>query len=426
MEISFYLKRPSEIIETILFARICYEGYKIKFYTSEKILPKHWNKETQRAKKTFREHPEFNERLNKISSEIKSIFRKYLNDNNNKIPNPEQLKSLLNKELKKINAKNEKEKSFFPFFESIINQSITGGRLQPISGKPFSKSTILNYKNTLRVLSQFQAARKLKIDFDAIDLDLYYDLTEYLTKRLNLATNTIGNHIKVLKSILNEATERGINSNFQYKSKKFSSTREQTDSIYLTEKELKEIEELDLSKNSRLDNVRDLFLIGCYTGLRFSDFSILSIDRIKDGFIEIKSILKTGNPIVIPLHPIVKNIIKKYNGGLPKSITNQKTNDYLKEIGIQIPSLKIPFSTTITKGGIKISKTLNKFELLSTHTARRSFATNEYLNGTPSITIMAITGHRTEKAFLKYIKLTPNDHAKLMKLHWEKRALKVV
>ena len=68
-----------------------------------------------------------------------------------------------------------------------------------------------------------------------------------------------------------------------------------------------------------------------------------------------------------------------------------------------------------------MTKDYQKWELLSSHTGRRSFATNEYLAGTPSITIKAITGHKTEEAFLRYIKLTPNEHAILLKQHWDKR-----
>lgn len=423
MTIVFTLKNPNSETQSPIYARIFYEGFEVKFYISEKINPKFWDNKTKRAKQIakFREYPEFNERLNRISSNIQTIYRNYLNDHDNKIPNIVNFKLILNKALKKIEPKEDKEKSFFPFFENIIKQSESGARLQPINGKPYSKSTISNYKGTFNVLNEFQANRRRKIDFNTIDMDFYSDFTEHLSKRLNLAANTIGNHIKVLKTILNDATERGINNNIQYKSRKFSTTKQETDSIYLNEKELQEIEDLDLSKNLRLDNVRDLFLLGCFTGLRFSDFSILKTEQMKDGFIEIKQITKSNNPIVIPIHPVVKKIVEKYNGKLPKAISNQKTNKYLKEIAIKVQSLQKPFETNKTKGGMKILKTYKKYELLGTHTARRSFATNEYLKGTPSITIMAITGHKTEKAFLKYIKLTNTEHAQHLKLIWNER-----
>lgn len=107
----------------------------------------------------------------------------------------------------------------------------------------------------------------------------------------------------------------------------------------------------------------------------------------------------------------------------PAPISNQKTNDYLKEIGKMVPTLQAELVKSFTKEGSKQQTKYQKWEMLTSHTARRSFATNKYLAGTPTLTIMAITGHKTEKAFLRYIKLTSSEHAKLLKEHWEKRKL---
>jgi integrase len=219
---------------------------------------------------------------------------------------------------------------------------------------------------------------------------------------------------------LNEATDSGTNTNLSFKSRRFLAAKEKSDSIYLSEKEVLEIEAIDLSGNPRLDRVRDLFLVGCYTGLRYSDYSILRPEHINDGFIEITQ-TKTGDPVVIPIHSTVERILDKYAGQLPRPISNQKTNEFLKEIGQKANSLKAITTKSITRGGAKVTENYQKWQLLSTHTARRSFASNEYLAGTPTLTIMAITGHKTEKAFLKYIKLTPSEHAKLLKSHWQKR-----
>ncbi len=237
---------------------------------------------------------------------------------------------------------------------------------------------------------------------------------------LKFRYSTIGDNIKRLKTILNEATERGINKNLAFKSKYFSRVNEETDTIYLNEIELKEIEDLDLSNNIRLEKVRDLFLVSCRTGLRYSDYSVLKSDQIKNGFIETIQ-LKTSGTVIIPIHDTVKRILNKYGGALPKANSNQKMNEYVKEIGEMIPSLHTPFSQTYSKAGNKVTVTNPKFQLISTHTARRSFATNEYLAGTPSLTIMAITGHRTEKSFLRYIRISPSDHAKILAMEWEKR-----
>ena len=351
MEVSLYLKRAKATTETAIFARISYSGYQMKYYIPEKINPKYWNKETQKAKQiaAFSEYPEFNQRLKNITSTIQTVFRKYANDNNGKVLNPETFKILLDSEIKKKENENDVPKSFFAFFQDMIDQTESGGRMQPISGKPFSKATIQIYKNTLNRLTKFQVNRKRKIDFNSIDLDFYTDFVEYLSKRLKLASNTIGKDIKTLKTILNEATERGLNTNLLYKSKKFSTTSEQTDSIYLDEEELIALEALDLSKDIRLDNIRDTFIIGAYSGLRFSDIAKLTLDKMDNGVIKIKQI-KTDKKVEIPIHNSIKRVLDKYNGQLPKIWNNPDINESLKVIGEKIPLLHKLITKTMTKG----------------------------------------------------------------------------
>lgn len=421
MRISFYLKRPKSETETVIFVRICYGDYKLKYYTTENIHPKYWNTETQRAKqiKTFIEYPEFNQRLNNIDSHIGTVFLKYLNNNSGEIPTPNTLKNLLDKEFKKTVIEITK-KSFIEFYEEIIKQMINGGRVQIITGKPYSKATIQVYTNTLNRVKEFQKRKKQIIDFNTIDGEFYTDFVEHLSKRLKLANNTIGKDIKTIKTILNEAKERGININPQSMSKKFSTISEESESIYLTENEIKEIENIDLTKNKTLDNVRDLFLIGCRTGLRYSDWNKITSKQIENGMIEIRQ-TKGGEIIAIPIHKTVKDTFNKYNGELPKPISNQKTNYNLKEIGKQIKCLKEITTKTITKGGMRVTTNYEKWELLTCHTARRTFATLEFLAKTPTLTIMAITGHKTEKSFLKYIKVTPTEHANLLQDLWSER-----
>jgi hypothetical protein len=422
MTISYYLKRPNIKNDTTIFARISYNGLELKYYTPEKINPKFWSKETKLAKqsKEFREYPEFNRRLESIESDIKTVYRRYLNDNQNSIPTPSDLKILLDKEIKAIFPEKERIITFFDFFRDLILQTKNGGRFIPKTGKPYSKSMIEMYEVTLKKLIKFEIKTGCKVDFESINLDLYIKLIEYLTKELNLAVNTIGKVIRILKTVLNEATERGINKNLQFKSRKFSVPSEESDTIFLNDDELVQMLSLDLSNKERLEKVRDLFIVACFTGLRFGDFSTLNMDKISNGFIRIKQI-KTENKVVIPIHIKVDEIIIKYKGNIPESISNQKTNEYLKEIGELLPLLNIIVTKTITKGGKRITTMHRKWELLVSHTARRSFATNEFLAGTPTLTIMAITGHKTEKAFYKYIKITPDGHARKLKEAWDLR-----
>jgi len=162
------------------------------------------------------------------------------------------------------------------------------------------------------------------------------------------------------------------------------------------------------------EEVRDLFILGAYTGLRFGNYVSLDLGLVNDGYIEVINI-KTNFKNTIPILPEVERIISKYKGQLPAAPTNQEFNRTLKDISRRIPELNRPFEKRITKAREKQIIRKMKWEMVMTHTARRSFCTNMYLRSIPVPTIMAISGHRTEKNFYKYIKADGMEHAKLLK-----------
>jgi integrase len=421
MKVSFYLKNVDATEPTPIFARVSYFGLQLKYYPSINIAPKFWNKDTQRARETqkFIGYSNFNRRLDDITRDAEDMLTDFQNRNNGAIPAPKELKGLLDIKLKDIATKQDKH-SLVSYFQKVIDDSKKGMRINVSTKRPVTPGTIKTYVNTQNILNEFIAFKKKKVDFDNIDLDFYADFTNYLQKVKKHSVNSIGKQIKIIKTILNEATEDGANTNLAYKSKRFIRVEEKVDNIYLNDNELIKLGNLDLTQEPKYERVRDLFLVGCYTGLRFSDFSILRPDQIQDGFIETTQI-KTGEAVVIPIHEKVEQILQKYNGVLPKAISNQKTNDYLKEIAKKLPELKERTSIAVNIQGQKTIQNIEKWNLVSTHTARRSFATNEFKAGTPTLTIMAITGHKTERAFLKYIKVTPKEHAQILKLAWQNR-----
>ncbi|WP_306641341.1 site-specific integrase [Sanyastnella coralliicola] len=212
------------------------------------------------------------------------------------------------------------------------------------------------------------------------------------------------------------ALEEGLHSNMIFKSKSFKKPHETSDSVYLGEDEIQRITEVNL--NEKLNNVRDLFLLGCHTGLRFSDYDKLKPQyMVNDGNLLRLRTQKTGEEIIIPLHPRAKAIIEKHNknGGI-QPISNQKFNEYVKVV---CQKAGIDQMTTISRtiAGRKQDFVNPKYELISSHTGRRSFATNAYLAGVPSLAIMSITGHRTESSFLKYIKVSKEEQAKVISNH---------
>lgn len=423
INVNFNLRKPKSTTPTPINVVIRYNGDQFTYPTSEKILPANW--QNDKAKKNYgrakqlslvENFSELNARLDNISTQVKEIFRRYKNDNQNSVLTKDVFKQQLDIAFKRVE---QKSTDFLKFITDFIKNA--NNRTNTKTGKKISSATIKKYQTTYNHLKKYSEKKHIALQFDSITLGFYEDYKAFLATEYNHAVNSIGKDITVIKTFLNDSFERKLHTNVAYKSNKFVSTTEIADTIYLNEEELKDLYSLDLTANTTYEKVRDLFLIACYTGLRYSDYSILSKEHISDDLIKIKT-YKTGETVMIPLHPIVKEIAEKYDYIFPKAITNQKTNKYLKEIGKLVPSLKTMQSKSITKGGSRQITLHAKYELITTHTGRRSFATNLYLGGFPTLNIMKLTGHRTESSFMAYIKITNDSNAKALAAHWAKTA----
>lgn len=298
--------------------------------------------------------------------------------------------------------------TFFEFIEVYIENAKTKPNHK--TKKPVSPNTIKDYISTKNILRQFNDEVK-RFDFDDIDSDWYKNFNLWCNKR-GYNDNYKGKQIKTLKTFLNNAIEEGVTNNRNHQKKDFVVLKEDSDSIYLNLDELTEIWQLDLSNDPTKERARDLFLIGCFTGLRVSDFNNLKPSSIRE-INGVKMIVvkpkKTKKTVAIPLHPIVDAIFIKYDG-IPARMFDQKINQNIKEVA-QLTGIDEIIETTATQGGFEVTKRRPKYELVMTHTGRRSFCTNAYLSGMDSIDIMAISGHKTEKDFLRYIKVTPEQRA---------------
>jgi len=402
-------------------------GRKIDLVCKADILikPDNWSNETQSAKQradvfkfnageseeTGRQ--KFNEKFTKLKTAIESeLMEAHQADITS-----EWLKTIIDKHWHPDKYKI----TLFSFIQTFIDKSET--KPNPKTGRPVCYKMRREYEVTFSYLKKYATKTGKVIDFKNIDLDFYDGFTQYLQGE-KLAVNTIGKKIQTLKIFLNAAKDEGKNNYEGYKSKKFVAMTEDSETIYLTEAELTKLYEHDFSENPAFERVRDLFLVGCWTGCRFSDIAQITPESVSGGFINMKQ-YKTGTKVIIPLHPVVTAILNKYNGRLPEAISNQKFNESLKDIA-RLAGIDERTHKAITKGGVKRSTAYKKYELVCTHTARRSFATNLYKSDFPSLSIMAITGHKTEESFLKYIKVTPDEHAKKLQLHWGNRHLKVV
>lgn len=412
-EANYYLRDTTAQKDTGIMLFFSYNGNRIKIGTPEKINPKYWDSDNQKAKatKNFLTYPEFNQRLREIKDICLNVYRKYLNDNSQQQPQPDTIKKLIQAELvPKVETEKPLNFTLTSFADHFVNEIKRGRRLTE-KGQPLSNSIYKIYKTHASVLKEFQILRKKKILFDDCTSEFYHDFLAFLRTNKKYANNTIGKHIRTLKSILKAADKAGLCSKSHYYD--FKSISEEVNNIYLTPEELNNLYHLDVKGNLRLDRVRDLFLVGAWTGLRFSDFTAIEAKHCKNGFIEIRT-QKTGKEVVIPIHPTVEAIMDKYKdlteNSLPPALSNQKMNAYLKELG-ELAELNEVVQKEHTKAGKRIIVNSPKYKLITTHTARRSFATNMYNMNVPSLTIMAITGHKTESNFMKYIKITPKEHA---------------
>jgi len=418
---NFNLRIPNSKIESPIHLIIRWNGNRIVYPTGIAINPKFWDTKSQYAKQTrnFPNYPEFNTMLDNIENSAKDVFRKYMNDNQLKEPSKVEYKDFLDI---KFSKKASVEINLIDFITLFMEQSKT--RISK-TGKPISPSTIRIYGNVRDRLIEFQEVKKCKVDFKTINLDFYYAFLEFMTIDKNYTTNTIGKYIRNLKTIMFEALERKLTDNDACRSSKFIADSEEVDSIYLGYDILDELLALDLSKQPKLDNARDLFLIYCFTGLRYEDVTTLKYDQVQGDTISLR-MHKTQEKVVVPFnHRITKSIRNKYKNktinSLPKIISNAKLNLYIKDACSLLPSLQVEYELSKTKGGKKDVLIQEKFKFVTVHTARRSFATNLMLDEVPVPSIMRVTGHKTENAFWKYIKIEAKDSIKsITKLYGNK------
>ncbi len=426
MQIKFFLKdKNSE--QTSIVAIIRNKGQRYKIYTVDKVKTLYWNPNTYRCRlqREYLEAKSINEQLDeweKLLNDALNYFNREL-----VIPDNKAFKAKVEELLsqKKKDAGFAEPESEILYFTDYIEQFIKGVERKP--------NTLKRYVTTLNLLKRYEGKKKLR--FEDIDMKFYNSFQKWMNQQ-GYSVNYFGDLIKNIKVFLNAAAEDHLNNNTEYLSKKFKTVDEETDAIYLTVDELMQINRLVIDeklilagcgsdilkvkgnlhrKIESLTDARDRFLIGAFTAMRFSDYGDIDGLKSTDDFIS-KRTEKTGTKVVIPMHHVIREILERRNNQLPRPITNQKLNDSLKELG-RLAGINENVDITMTKGGMRVTETFKKWELITTHTARRSGCTNMYLAGIDAIAIMGFSGHRTVKSFMKYIRVKQEQNAIRLKDH---------
>lgn len=386
---------------------------------------KYWNATKKRAKVTadFDGNP-INDEIDRWEEIGKKAVRHFTELRHS--PTTEEFSS----QIAKLSAITEEstaddEKHYFcDYFEKIYIPRYSMAR---------EKLTVVKYTQALHKLRDFENDTRRHLQIVDVNIDFYNQFQHWFYSK-GYSRNYFGNIIKIVKQVYRESrVSDRLHDEHGTDHRDFIAPKDAVDNVYLDLKELEQIYGLNIDmavrqdatqtkaregeniprKIAALKRARGLFLIGCYTGLRVSDFSRLNTAHI-GRHITIKT-HKTGIPVVIPIHPVVREIIE---GGfdLTNTISDQKLNEQIKEL-CRLAGITNDVLVNRNEGGHNVERIYPKYKLVSSHTARRSFATNAYKSGVPTIAIMKITGHTKESTFLKYIKVSAEENAEILSRH---------
>ena len=273
------------------------------------------------------------------------------------------------------------------------------------------KNKSISYKSQYKVLmkhvNEFSEKYDCMIYTNSVTEDFIEDFIGYLRDK-NMRNNTVKGLIEKIKAMTKKAGNYGyaVNRTFD----EISVPEEDTCSIALSMNDITRIYYYT-GLTKKQEKIRDLFIVGCLTGMRYSDYSTLTSDNIQKDII-IKKTKKTGVTVHVPVHSYIKELLDKYDGELPKDNSIQHFNRSIKTICKKIGLTdKVVFTRTV--GHNVVTDTYEMWQVISSHTARRSAATNMYNSGRmKTLQIMLITGHTTEKNFFRYIKIGREENAK--------------
>lgn len=385
-----------------------------RYSTGQSVDTEYWDSETQRMK--LRNVPDKVKTRHKSINSILDSFDRYLEQTVDKAKRLQitlSVEFLANEFDAEFHARPHVRPlptiDFYSMIEKFIEQCRSGKRTSR-SGKIISSGRIQQYVSFMEQLRIFRPELRI----GDINIDFYREWIAYLNAS-GRALNTIGKDVKIFKAILRDTYRQDLHQNRIFEHEAFRSYDETIENVYLSDKELDKLWKLDGLK-LYLMRTRDVFLVGCYTGLRISDLGVLDHHHIVEGGKMLKIIPeKTDDPVFIPVHPRVKAIIDKY-GGFPKSYADQKMNEYIKELCREAGFTEQAVYKR-TEGGVVNRYVEPKWQRITNHTARRSFATNLYLAGFDTLSIMKITGHKTESSFMRYICVSQRQMAEKMLAH---------
>lgn len=422
--------------ESLVFLTVRCNGNTAKVSTRQTVKTKMWNKQLHRcitSKELFtdrenREVRKVNKQLDKIETFIIDRLSGW-GEQSRYLTDPKEFKDLVAHYADMFfRGIEEEEKKQNQKATEWMLSNINSDRLDTHTGRYVADRTKNAQTTVIHRLQSFLEDCNLADTFETFTAQNFgTKFMDWGYSKKNYTENTIYATYEIVKAQLNAAKRAKFDIDDTYY-KQLRGKGKDVDNIYLNEDEIKAIYNLDIPKlkqeglideKSTMEKTKDLFIIGCYTGLRRSD-----LNKLNDGIWNLDengntvSIVaeKTKKRVIIPLHPCVRAIYNKYHGVLPKLGDKHNSNEHLKNLG-RLAGINEITAITENRGGKVTTLKHKKYDLIGFHTARRSFATNMFLAGKPTYAIMQLTGHTNERTFYKYVKATPEQIAKLLEFN---------
>ncbi len=403
------------IVENVpIRMRVNFASKRIEFTTGYRIDAAKWDTDKQRVRngctnKLKQSASEINASLLGYYTEVQEIFKKF--EVEEIMPTPEQIKEAFNTLHKPIEEEVKPRKptsnAFYKVFDEFVRECGQQNDWTESTYEKFAavKNHLMNFRDGLT--------------FDFFDEKGLNDYVAYLRDIKEMRNSTISKQLSFLKWFLRWALKKGVHQNNAYDSYKPKLKSTQKKIIFLTWEELNKLREFEIpAAKQALDRVRDVFLFQCFTGLRYSDVFNLRRSDIKGNHIEVTTV-KTSDSLIIELNNHSKAILDKYkdvafeDDKVLPVITNQKMNDYLKELA-ELAGIDEPVRQTYYRGNERIDEVTPKYALLGTHAGRRTFICNALALGIPPQVVMKWTGHSDYKAMKPYIDIADDIKANAM------------
>ena len=402
------------IVENVpIRMRVNFASKRIEFTTGYRIDAAKWDSDKQRVRngcsnKLKQPASEINASLLGYYTEVQEIFKKF--EVEEIMPTPEQIKEAFNalhKPIEEVKQRKSTPNAFYKAFDEFVRDC---GRQNDWTDSTYEKfAAVKNHLMNFRT----------ELTFDFFDEKGLNDYVTYLRDVKEMRNSTIGKQLSFLKWFLRWAFKKGLHQNNAYDSYKPKLKSTQKKIIFLTWEELNKLREFEIpAAKQALDRVRDVFLFQCFTGLRYSDVFNLRRSDIKGDHIEVTTV-KTSDSLIIELNNHSKAILDKYkdvafeDDKVLPVITNQKMNDYLKELA-ELAGIDEPVRQTYYRGNERIDEVTPKYALLGTHAGRRTFICNALALGIPPQVVMKWTGHSDYKAMKPYIDIADDIKANAM------------